>query len=62
MAAVLFRPSFSGLLDAVLRYGLSTVERRAAELDGDAHWNPRAREDALHILRNIRLGHDRTTA
>ncbi|MGH8377350.1 MAG: hypothetical protein ACRER7_00185, partial [Gammaproteobacteria bacterium] len=62
MAATLFRPSFAGLLQTVLRFDLSTVEAAAAKLSKDGHWHPRAREDALRILRNIKAGHDRAVA
>lgn len=59
LAAVLMRPSFSGLLEAGRRFGLTHVEQTARELTEAGNWNPRARDDAEHVLRNLRIGHDR---
>ncbi|MGH8371989.1 MAG: hypothetical protein ACRETO_04570 [Gammaproteobacteria bacterium] len=59
LAAVLMRPSFSGLLDASRRFGLTRVEQAARELAEDGDWDPRARADAEHLLHNLRIGHDR---
>jgi len=59
LAAVLMRPSFSGLLDASRRFGLDRVEQAARELAEDADWNSRSRADAEHLLHNLRIGHDR---
>lgn len=59
LAAVLMRPSFSGLLEAGRRFGLTRVEQTAREMAEADDWNPRARDDAEHVLRNLRIGHDR---
>lgn len=59
LAAVLMRPSFAGFLDAGRRFGLTRVEQAARDLAREGDWNPRTRADAEHLLRNLRLGHDR---
>ncbi|MGH8307089.1 MAG: hypothetical protein ACRER0_02345 [Gammaproteobacteria bacterium] len=59
LAAVLMRPSFAGLLDASRRFGLTRVEQAARDLAGEGDWNPRLQAEAEHLLRNLRIGHDR---
>ena len=61
IAAALLRPTFSNLLDVSRRHGLERVERAARSLTAEQGWNDVARRDAEHALRNLRLGHARTS-